>query len=161
MNALLIWFRGRTVREQRLLMVMVALLVITLVFAGIIRPVRDGLESTRQRHASAEIRLGEVKAQVAQVKAIQRARPRVPEGPLADAIRTRADEAGFVVANLEPDGDRIRITIATARPGPLLGWIAPNALGWAFLLVQAMVVGSFALLGTRVLRAPVQRATMR
>jgi general secretion pathway protein M len=124
MNALLIWFRGRTVREQRLLMVMVALLVITLVFAGIIRPVRDGLESTRQRHASAEIRLGEVKAQVAQVKAIQRARPRVPEGPLADAIRTRADEAGFVVANLEPDGDRIRITIATARPGPLLGWIA-------------------------------------
>lgn len=44
---------------------------------------------------------------------------------------------------------------------PLLGWIAPNALGWAFLLVQAMVVGSFALLGTRVLRAPVQRAAMR
>ena len=43
---------------------------------------------------------------------------------------------------------------------PLLGWIAPNALGWAFLLVQAMVVGSFALLGTRVLRAPVQRAAM-
>lgn len=44
---------------------------------------------------------------------------------------------------------------------PLLGWIAPNALGWAFLLVQAVVVGSFALLGTRVLRAPVQRAAMR
>ena len=44
---------------------------------------------------------------------------------------------------------------------PLLGWIAPNALGWAFLLLQAVVVGSFALLGTRVLRAPVQRATMR
>ena len=43
---------------------------------------------------------------------------------------------------------------------PLLGWIAPNALGWAFLLVQAVVVGSFALLGTRVLRAPVQRAAM-
>lgn len=44
---------------------------------------------------------------------------------------------------------------------PLLGWIAPSALGWAFLLVQAVVVGSFALLGTRVLRAPVQRAAMR
>ncbi|MCC2981365.1 type II secretion system protein GspM [Sphingomonas sp. IC4-52] len=124
MNALLIWFRGRTLREQRLLMVMVALFVITLVFAGIIRPVRDGLESTRQRHASAEIRLGEVKAQVAQVKAIQRARPRTPEGSLTDVVRARADEAGFVLANLEPEGDRIRIAIATARPGPLLGWIA-------------------------------------
>lgn len=124
MNAMLIWFRGRTVREQRLLLAMVVLFVITLVFAGIIRPVRDGLESTRQRHAAAEIRLGEIKAQVAQVKAIQRGRPRTPEGALADAIRTRADEAGFALASLEPDGDRIRIAIATARPGPLLGWIA-------------------------------------
>ena len=43
---------------------------------------------------------------------------------LADAVRARADEAGFVLANLEPDGDRIRIGIATARPGPLLSWIA-------------------------------------
>ncbi|WP_066777951.1 type II secretion system protein GspM [Sphingomonas sp. CCH5-D11] len=124
MTALLTWFRGRSVREQRLLVVMAALFVITLVFAGIVRPVRDGLESTRQRHASAEVRLGEVKAQVAQVKAIQRGRPRTPEGALADAVRARADESGFVLANLEPDGDRIRIGIATARPGPLLSWIA-------------------------------------
>lgn len=138
MNALLIWFRGRTVREQRLLLVMVALLAITLLFAGIIRPVRDGLESTRQRHVSAELRLGEIKAQVAQVKAIQRGRPRTPEGPLPDAIRARADEAGFVLANLEPDGDRIRITIATARPGPLLGWIA--TLEGDGLLVDASTI---------------------
>ena len=124
MTVLSTWFRGRSVREQRLLMVMAALFVITLVFAGIVRPVRDGLESTRQRHASAEVRLGEVKAQVAQVKAIQRERPRTPEGALADAVRARADESGFVLANLEPDGDRIRIGIATARPGPLLSWIA-------------------------------------
>ncbi|OWK32416.1 type II secretion system protein GspM [Sphingomonas mucosissima] len=124
MTAVLVWFRGRTMREQRLLLAMMVLFVITLVFAGIIRPVRDGLESTRQRHAAAEIRLGEIKAQVAQVKAIQRGRPRTPEGALADAIRTRADEAGFVLASLELDGDRIRIAIATARPGPLLSWIA-------------------------------------
>lgn len=124
MNALTAWYRGRTLREQRLLLVMVVLFAITLLFAGIIRPVRDGLESTRQRHANAEVRLGEVKAQVAQVKAIQRGRPRTPEGALTDAVRTRAEEAGFVIASLEPDGDRIRITIATARPGPLLGWIA-------------------------------------
>lgn len=124
MNALTAWFRGRTVREQRLLLVMIVLFAITLLFAGIIRPVRDGLESTRQRHANAEVRLGEVKAQVAQVKAIQRGRPRTPEGALTDAVRARAEEVGFVIASLEPDGDRIRISIATARPGPLLGWIA-------------------------------------
>jgi len=35
---------------------------------------------------------------------------------------------------------------------PALGWIAPNALGWAFLLAQAGVVGGFAWLGARALR---------
>lgn len=138
MSAALIWFRGRSVREQRLLLVMVALLAITVLFAGVIRPVRDGLESSRQRHANAELRLGEIKAQVAQVKAIQRGRPRTPEAPLADAIRARADEAGFVLANLEPDGDRVRISIATARPGPLLGWIA--GLEGDGLLVDASTI---------------------
>jgi len=124
MNSLTAWFQGRSLRERRLILVMLGLFVVTLLWAGIIRPVRDGLESTRERHAGAEVRLGEVQRQVAQVKAIQRGRPRAPEGPLTDAVRGRADEAGFALASLEPEGDRVRIGIATAKPGALLGWIA-------------------------------------
>ena len=124
MTALIAWYQGRSLREKRLILIMLALLAITILWAGIVRPVRDGLESTRERHAAAVIRLGEVTRQVAQVKSIQRGRPRALEGPLADAIRVRADEAGFALASLEPDGDRVRIAIATAKPGALLGWIA-------------------------------------
>lgn len=124
MSNLTTWYHGRSLRERRLILVMLALLVVTILWAGIIRPVRDGLESTRERHAGAEVRLGEVQRQVAQVKAIQRGRPRAPEGPLADVIRTRADEAGFALSSLEPEGNNVRIGIATAKPGALLGWIA-------------------------------------
>lgn len=124
MTGLTGWYQGRSLREKRLLLVMVALFALTIVWAGIIRPVRDGLASTRERHASAVVRLGQVQRQVAAVKAIQRGRPRSLEGPLADAVRARADEAGFALASLEPDGDRVRVAIATAKPGALLGWLA-------------------------------------
>lgn len=138
MTGLMTWYQGRSLREKRLLAVMVALFALTVLWAGIIRPVRDGLESTRERHATAEVRLGEVQRQVAAVKAIQRGRPRTPEGAIADAVRARADEAGFALASLEPDGDQVRITIATAKPGALLGWIA--ALEADGLLVDASTI---------------------
>ncbi len=138
MKALIDWYDARALREKRLILVMLALFAVTIVWGGIIRPVRDGLESTRERHAGAEVRLGEVQRQVTQVKAIQRSRARVPEGPLPDAVRARADEAGFALASLEPDGDRVRISIATAKPGALLGWIA--GLEGDGLLVDASTI---------------------
>ncbi|ONF95299.1 type II secretion system protein GspM [Sphingomonas jeddahensis] len=138
MTNLTAWYQGRSLRERRLILIMLALLVVTILWAGIIRPVRDGLESTRERHARAEVRLGEVQRQVAQVKAIQRGRPRAPEGPLVDAIRTRADEAGFSLSSLEPEGNNVRIGIATAKPGALLGWIA--GLEHDGLLVDASTI---------------------
>lgn len=138
MKPLMEWYDGRALREKRLIVVMLALLAVTIVWGGIIRPVRDGLESTRERHAGAEVRLGQVQRQVAQVKAIQRSRARVPEGGLTEAVRARADEAGFALASLEPEGDRVRISIATAKPGALLGWIA--GLEGDGLLVDASTI---------------------
>lgn len=140
MTALLQWFRSRSLRERRLILVMLALMAVTILWAGVVRPVRDGLESTRERHARAAASLGDVQRRVAAVQAIQRSRPRVPEGLLADALRARAGEAGFAIANLEPDGDRVRITIATAKPGALLGWI--SALEGDGLLIEQSSITS-------------------
>ena len=124
MSALAAWYASRSLREKRLILVMLALLVLTVLWAGVIRPVRDALDTARDRETRAVVRLGQVKARVAAVKAIQRSRPGGPAGPITDAIRTRADEAGFALSSLEPDGDRVRITIAQAKPGALLGWIS-------------------------------------
>ncbi len=136
MSALRTWFAGRALREKRLILVMLALLAITIVWAGVIRPVRDGLSSARERHADAVIRLGQTLNEVEAVKSAQRAGIQPLSGALADTVRAKADEAGFALATLDQDGpDRVKISIANARPGALLGWIA--GLEQAGILVES------------------------
>lgn len=125
MNGLRTWFEGRSVRERRLLLVMVALLALTVVWGGIVRPLDDALASARTRHADAVIRLGETQARVEAVRLVQRRGPVTLPLPLADEVRVRASEGGFALGGVEPDGaDRVRVTIQSARPGALTGWLA-------------------------------------
>lgn len=120
-----LWFAERSLREKRLLLVMAALAVLTFLWAAIIRPVSDGLSSARERHADAVIRLAETRMRLKAVEIIQRGQPVLFEAPLDSIIRDRADEAGFALANVTAQGpNRVQITIATARPGALFGWIA-------------------------------------
>lgn len=125
MTALIAWFDGRSLREKRLLLVMAALAVLTLVWAGIIRPVGDGLSSARERHADAVQRLGETEARVAAIRDATRDQPLPLTGTLADTVRAQAAQAGFELASLsQPAGDRVAVTIASARPGALTIWLA-------------------------------------
>lgn len=124
MNGLKAWFDARSLRERRLLLVMVALAAVTLVWGAIILPVRNGLSSSRERYTDAVIRLGAAQSGLVQVKALQKRA--VPLGsPLADIVRARADAAGFTLASLDVEGPgRVRASIATARAGALIQWIA-------------------------------------
>jgi len=124
MSELRTWFAARSLRERRLIAVMLALLAVTIVWAGVIRPVRGGLITTRERYDDAVIRLGETQARADAVRAILRGKPGRLEAPLPDAVRERADAAGFTLTGLDPDGDRVRVSIASAKATPLLGWIA-------------------------------------
>ncbi len=126
MSALSQWFTGRSLRERRLILVMLALAAVTIIWAGVIRPVRDGLSSSRARYTEAVVTLGEAQARLAQVKAIQRRQPPLLlGGPLADAVRTRADAAGIVLGSVDNDGaDRVRVSVPAARAGALMTWIA-------------------------------------
>ncbi|WP_447412411.1 type II secretion system protein GspM, partial [Clostridium perfringens] len=86
----------------RLILVMLGLTALTLVWAGIVRPVRDGLSSARERHADAVVRLATTESAV---DAIRGAGRRVPlTGSLADALRAQAESAGFVLASLDERG---------------------------------------------------------
>lgn len=125
MSGLRVWFDSRSLRERRLLLVMVALLVLTILWAGIIRPVGDGLSSARERHADAVLRVAETEMRIDALHNAQRRRPSPLTGSLADNVRARADDAGFALASLTEDGPgRVRIGIQSARPGALTGWIA-------------------------------------
>ena len=115
MTGLKTWFEGRSLRERRLLLVMAALAVLTVLWGLIIRPVGDGLSSARGRHADAVTRLGETRAQVATLRDIQRTRATPLTGTLADVVRAEADQAGFALASLDQDGSsRVRIGIQSA-----------------------------------------------
>jgi len=123
MTSLRTWFAGRALRERRLILVMLALLVVTIVWGGIILPVRDGLSSARERHADAIVRLGATQSEVDLIRAAGR---RVPlTGSLADTLRLRAEAAGFALASVEDSaGGRVHATIQAAKPAALSRWFA-------------------------------------
>jgi general secretion pathway protein M len=119
---LLGWWRDRSVREQRMLLVMVALLAVTILWLGIYRPLQLGLSNARERHQAAVVRLGEVRAQA---DALRGRRAAAPAGPLAELVTRAAADAGFANATVAPQGDRrVSVSIPSARPGPVMGWIA-------------------------------------
>ena len=133
----LLWFAERSLREKRMLIVMAVLLVLTLIWAAIIRPVSDGLSSARERHADAVIRLAETQARVKAVTALQQQHPAPITTALDTIIRDRANEAGFALSSVSADGpNRVQISIGTARPGALVGWIAQ--LEAAGILVESL-----------------------
>ena len=120
-----LWFAARSLREKRLLIVMVALAAVALVWGLIIRPVNDGLSTARERHQDAVILLAETRARVKAVAAIEQQHVAPFAAPLDAIIRDRANEAGFALTSVTADGpNRVQIAIATARPGALFGWIA-------------------------------------
>ena len=121
---LLTWYRARTQREQY--MVLGAGVAVLLAFAYfLIVPLSDALASAKARHADAVIALGETQARVDAVKALQADRAAPLEAPLESIIRSRANDAGFALTTVTPQGgDSVQIAIASARPGALIGWIA-------------------------------------
>lgn len=119
------WFASRSLREQRLVLVMLALLVVTLLWAAIILPVTDSLSNARTRHDAAVVLLAETEARVHDIKALERDRPAPLGAPLDSIIRDRANAAGFALANVSRVGDNgVQIGIGSARPGALMTWIA-------------------------------------
>lgn len=135
------WFQARSLRERRLILAMLALAAVTIVWAGIILPVRNGLSSSRARYTDAVVRLGEAQAGLRQVKAVQRRVGPPLAGVLVDAIRASAEGAGLTLSTLEPDGaDRVRAGVASARAGALTAWIA--GLEGSGVLVDSVTVAA-------------------
>jgi len=123
--ALRAWFNGRTLRERRMLLVMAAMIVLTLIWFAIFLPISDGLSSSRTRLNDAVIRLGDAQGERDAIAALAKNRPQPIPGALADYLRQSAGDAGFALSNVDPQGDdRVQIAIPTARPGALFAWIA-------------------------------------
>jgi len=122
---LIAWYRARSLREQRLLLAMAALLVVTFLWLGLYRPVQNVLSSARERQQQAVVRLGDVRAQADALRALRATGlPALPMA-LGPVVTQAATEAGFANATIAPQGERrVSVSIPSARPAPFLAWIA-------------------------------------
>lgn len=119
---LLAWWRERSLREQRLLLVMLALLAVTVLWLGVYRPMQNALSAARERHQQAVIRLAEARAGADALRGLKSA---ALPAPLAPFVTQAANEAGFANAVVAPQGERrVSVSISSARPAPFFSWIA-------------------------------------
>lgn len=118
------WWRLRSPREQRLLLAMLALAVLTLAWLLVIRPLGDLLGDARARAARAAIAAGDAQARADAIRALEAARPATLRLPVVGVVTQAATEAGFTAARIDRDpGGGVSVTLASARPPAFFGWV--------------------------------------
>ena len=121
---LLSWWRLRTLREQRLLMVMFALLALVVAWLLVIRPLGDALDSAQRRHAEAVSALAEARARSEAARQASAAPRRAPPLPLDAFVSRTATEAGFVGARIVGQGPaRATIALDAVRAQAFFAWL--------------------------------------
>lgn len=119
-----IWWRTRTLREQKLLLAMGALAIVVLAWLLVVRPLNDALSEARERHGAAALALAEARAQAAMVSGLENARPADLGGPLDSLLMQTASEAGFQVARIDRAGAyQATLAIDAVRPQAFFGWV--------------------------------------
>ena len=119
------WWLARTRREQALLLVLFVLIVLTLAWLLVVRPLGDRLADARERHGEAVIALAEAKAGAADIGRLERQRPAALGAPVEQAVGQSASAAGFQLSRIQPDGPgRVSLAIEAARPQALFAWVS-------------------------------------
>ena len=122
---LLIWWRGRTRREQGLLLVMLALAAVVLGWLLVVRPLSDRIDEAQRRHGAALVALAEKRGEAEALRRLE-SRPVVEATLPVDAMIGRsAAEAGFAGARIVGQGPaRATVAIDAARPQAFFSWVA-------------------------------------
>lgn len=118
------WFAERSPREQRLLAVMLALLVMTILWFGIIAPLNTAREEAAARLDQATLTSGRVNAAAEALRLATLTPPTKLTTSLAATIASSATEAGFMPSRLDPQAaDRVIIAIPSAKAPALFAWL--------------------------------------
>lgn len=119
------WWRLRSVREQRLLLVMAALFAGVLLWLGVVRPLAGAFDRAKLRQATAATGLADARAQAAAIAAIERGGTPRPTAPIARFVSEQAQAAGFGDPHVVPaGGEGASITLSAVRPQAFFAWIA-------------------------------------
>jgi general secretion pathway protein M len=131
-----IWWRGRTLREQRLLGLMFGLLFLLLAWLLVVRPLDDALAAARERHGAAVIALAEAKVRAAEIDRLQKQAPAGAMRPAMTIVNESAVGAGFAIRSLDEVGaGAVRLVLDSVRPQAFFGWVAEME-GQGLVVVQ-------------------------
>jgi general secretion pathway protein M len=120
-----IWYRVRTVREQRLILIMSGLLAAVFLWLLVIQPLNDALAFARARHADAVIERAEARAQAEALRGLRRTGGPALSQPVESLIARSAAQAGFQLSRIQPEpGGGVSIGIEAARPQALFAWVS-------------------------------------
>jgi general secretion pathway protein M len=108
-DAVRLWWKARSLREQRLLIVMAALAIVVIVWLGMLRPLSDARAEARKRHGDTLVAVAQIEAEAARLKALP-ARSAASGAPI-NIVRAEADAIAITPSLVEPDGDGIRVDI--------------------------------------------------
>jgi general secretion pathway protein M len=139
-DSLKTWWRSRTLREQRLLLVMFGLASVVLLWLLILRPLGDGLSRARERYADAALALAEARAQARLIAQLESNGPAGLSEPIDSLISRSATEAGFPVAQLNRESEnQASLTLASVRPQAFFGWLAQMESGGGLIVERLNV----------------------
>ena len=124
MSGLALWWRERTLREQRLLLVMSALLALVVGWLLVIRPLSDALDSAQRRHGEAVTALAEARARAAATRRLQGERSASAPLPVDGFVSRTSSEAGFANARIAAQGPaRATFALDAVRPQAFFAWV--------------------------------------
>jgi general secretion pathway protein M len=124
MDRTVIWWRERSLREQRLLLVMFALLVLLLGWLLVIRPLSDGLDAAQRRHDEAVVALAEARGRADAVRRLQGDRSASAPVPIDGFLSRTSSEAGFTGARIVAQGPaRATMALDAVRPQAFFAWL--------------------------------------
>ena len=119
------WWRGRTRREQILLLILFVLFGITLFWLLVVRPLGDSLAAAKERHSEAVIALAEAKSGAAAIGRLERERPASLSGPVERFVTESASAAGFQLSRIQGESaGKVNLAIEAARPQALFAWVS-------------------------------------
>lgn len=125
-----LWWRTRSLREQRLLLAMISLAIIVFAWLLVVRPMGDALSNARERHGEAVQALADARSNAALIANLQGAAPVALGGSLDMVVSNSAAEAGFPVNRVERQGaDQATIVMDNVRPQAFFGWIGQMETG--------------------------------
>lgn len=120
------WWQARTRREQILLGVMGAALLVFVLWFGVQRPIAQGKAAAAERYERALTDRTVVEAAARRISALRReAGGEVKRIPVAEAVNASAAAASLTLASVAPEADGgVQAKVGGVAPGQLFGWLA-------------------------------------